>query len=162
VSKPEQARLFELKRFSPARLGVILILPASSTRSFMVASALGRSMRRDSTYQPLRHGQDVIGVSVGKKQRTHIRAMLGIKPREWRRLVSEWVKLGAAHRCSRDELALFIEPLEPVCPICKADIELEAAVSLPPKRQYHYRKAAEVLPHFVPDSGDAYGMKRGM
>jgi hypothetical protein len=158
VSESEQARLFPADRFSPVTLAAWMILPASNARVFGVATCIGRSIRRDSTFAPLRHGKDVVGVLIQRPQRRAIQEHLKITGAHWRYLVAEWASLNLAHRCARDVVCLFIRPFENPCPYCKAEVPLGA------KRSHDKRKAqprqalsAADTSAFEHDSGDATG-----
>jgi hypothetical protein len=135
-----------------------MILPPSNARVFGVATCIGRSLRRDSTFAPLRHGKDVIAVVIQRPQRRSIQEHLKITPSAWRNLVADWVSLNLAHRCTREVVCLFIRPLENPCPYCKAEV--------PPreKRRRGWRKASPTVAQsvavdgaFEHDSGDATG-----
>jgi hypothetical protein len=161
-----QGRLFNPDRFSPVTLAVWMMLPPSSTRTFAVATCIGKALRRDSTFRPLRHGKDVIGVVIQRGQRRAIERELRMSSGTWRKLVSRWASLNIAHRCARETVCLFVRPFEDPCPYCKE----EAPLGIPAeKRDPGKRKArptgadSETHSHtFVPNSGDAYGMNRGM
>jgi hypothetical protein len=161
-----QGRLFNPDRFSPVTLATWMLLPRSSARVFAVATCIGKSLRRDSTFMPLRHGKDVIGVVIQRGQRKAIEHHLNMSSGTWRMLVSRWVALNIAHRCARETVCLFVRPFEDPCPYCKADVPIGVPTEKrnPQKRVAQPTEAdtATVSDAFVPNSGDAYGMKRGM
>lgn len=149
----QQERLFNVDRFSPATVAVMLRLPAGSTRDFMVASSLGKVLRSDHTFKPLR-GKDGIASVVFKAQREAIMAGLGIKADRWRQLRAEWEHRGVAHRCHRDVLCLWFKPFENPCQYCGKEVLHD--------RADYYRQSGNhshvpdgLLALSVPSSGDA-------
>jgi hypothetical protein len=128
----------------------------------MIASALGKSIRRDSTFLPARHGKDVIGVWVGRTQRKAIIEELCISDRWWNELVDMWVKSNIAHRCRRGEVCLWLTPFMEECPSCKEEPEVEWELTVPNNRNSGFLKEELTVPNSVPISGDAMRMGRGM
>jgi hypothetical protein len=155
-------REYQRRRFSPATVAVLLRLPPSPARSFAVASALGKSIRRDSTFLPARHGKDVIGVWIGPTQRKAIIEELCITPRRFNQQIDVWVKSNIAHRCHRGEVCLWLMPFMDECPGCKQEPPVEKTLSLPMNRKSQVPNRSLTLPVSVPISGDALRMGRGM
>jgi hypothetical protein len=122
--RESQSRLFNPDRFSPVTLAVWMLLPPGSTRTFAVATCIGKALRRDSTFRPLRHGKDVIGVVIQRGQRRAIERELRMSSGTWRKLVSRWASLNIAHRCARETVCLFVRPFEDPCPYCKEEAPL--------------------------------------
>jgi hypothetical protein len=123
---------------------------------------LGKSIRRDSTFLPARHGKDVIGVFIGRAQRKTIIEELGISDRWWNELVDMWVKSNIAHRCRRGEVCLWLTPFMKECPSCKEEPKVEGELTVPNNGNSWFPKREPTLPDSVPISGDAMRMGRGM
>ena len=107
-----------LDRYSPVRVSVLLHLPESNARSFLIASALGSILDGDGTRNSLKSAKEATGVEITKKRRDLIIGELGIDPRRWRRLVNDWERRQIAHRCSPGVVVLFTKPFLPECPAC--------------------------------------------
>jgi hypothetical protein len=166
----EQERLFDPSRWSPLRMSVWIAVERSSARTLAIASALGRGIRTDSTFAPLRNGKDVLGVYVGPKQRATILAVDETSARTWRWLVQDWEGRHIAHRCGRGAVTLLIDRLQTPCPnpACNVDIPDARSLAEREKRQpttagaaAHYRSSGSSLPQIVPNPGDATRDERG-
>jgi hypothetical protein len=123
-------------RYSPMTVSALLRLPECSARSFMVASALGRFVRQDGSFEALRSAKDAAGSVIGKTQRVRILKVLNIQPRRWRALVDDWELRYIAHRCRRGEVCLFVRPLEAKCPACSQEIEVTEVSPRPDARRH--------------------------
>jgi hypothetical protein len=66
-----------LDRYSPVRVSVVLHLPESNARSFLVASALGGILDREGTRNSLKSAKDATGVLITKR-RERVIGELGI------------------------------------------------------------------------------------
>jgi hypothetical protein len=150
------------QRFSPATVAVLLRLPQSPARSFLIASALGKSIRRDSTFLPARHGKDVIGVFIGRAQRKTIIEELGVTARRFNQQIDAWVKANIAHRCRRGEVCLWLTPFMDECPGCGVEPVVERTLTVPMNGKSHVPNRSLTLPDSVPISGGALRMERGM
>jgi hypothetical protein len=128
----------------------------------VIASALGKSIRRDSTFLPARHGKDVIGVLIGRTQRKAIIEELGITPRQLNRQIDSWVKANIAHRCRRGEVCLWITPFMNECPGCNQEPPVEGTLTVPINGKSQVPNGYLTRPVSVPISGDALRMGRGM
>ena len=73
-----EARSYPPDRYSPSRLSVLLHLPESNARSFIIASALGNILDAAGTRNSLRSAKDATGVLITKKRRDTIIGHLGI------------------------------------------------------------------------------------
>lgn len=114
-----ESRPSVLDRYSPVKVSVLLHLPESNARSFLIASALGAILDRDGTRNSLKSAKDATGVVISEKRGDRIRRELGIGPRHWRRLVNDWERRQIAHRCSPGIVVLFTTPFLPECPACQ-------------------------------------------
>lgn len=130
-----QLELIHLERSSPASVMTILRLPEGNARSFMVASALGRFCRQDGSFGEVRSIRDIGGSFIGPRQRGRVLQALGIKPRRWRTLVTDWESRYVAHRCGPGGVVLFVRPLLDTCPVCNAFIEITDAPPNPSARR---------------------------
>jgi hypothetical protein len=132
----DQAQLFNPERYSPVTIAVLLRLPESNARAFIVASALGRIFRRDGAFEPLATAKSAGGIVVGPKQRRRVLAALGISPRRWNQLVADWTSRYVAHRCGPGTACLFVRPLEARCPACLSEIPIPAHAPRPDARRH--------------------------
>jgi SpoVK/Ycf46/Vps4 family AAA+-type ATPase len=112
----DQGQLFDPTRFSPLHLSVWVRLPGDRTRTLVIASAIGRSIRADSSFAPLRHGKDVIGVYVGLKDKATTLKVAEIHERDWRYAAECWERLNIAHRCGRGHVTPFVSAEQSPCP----------------------------------------------
>jgi hypothetical protein len=161
VSSPGQG-LSNPTRFSPATVQAWLVLPASTARDFAVATALGSAIKEPGSRDELRRGETGIAVMLGKVRRRQIIDTLNITPRHWRRLVGEWKTLRLAHRCTRDQLCLFVCP-DAVCPNCGELIETEADGLRPPwspKADGLRPPSGQIRSAFEHETGMQEGMQR--
>jgi hypothetical protein len=117
-----ELRLFDMARYSPVSVQVLLRLPESNCRAFVVASALGRFLRSDGSWEQLRSGKDAAGTLVTKRRRGVILAALGISAVRWRHLCLDWERRYVAHRCAPGTVFLFTHALYEECPACHAEI----------------------------------------
>jgi hypothetical protein len=135
---PSQEPLFDASRYSAVSVGVMLKLPESNARSFMVAAALGRFLRLDGSSDRVRGGKDVGGTLVTGRHRPAILEALGIDARRWRRLTEDWEARYVAHRCGkhgrgpRGAVFLFAQWLYAKCPACHVPLYVNG---LPPAAQ---------------------------
>lgn len=109
-------------RYSPMTVAVMLQLPSSSARDFLVASALGRFVHKDDPRRPLRSGKDAGGTEITLKHRDDILQNLGLEVRRWFQLCEQWESKGLAHRCRRGVICLFATTVPERCPACGAGI----------------------------------------
>lgn len=116
-----------LDRYSPVRVSVLLHLPESNARSFLVASALGAILDRDGTRNSLKSAKDATGVQITKKRRELIIGELGIDVRRWQQLVNDWERREIAHRCSSGVVVLFTRPFLEACPACRTELQTTEA-----------------------------------
>jgi hypothetical protein len=136
----DQTQLFNPGRYSPVTVAALLHLPDANAKSFVVASALGRFIRRDGSYLAIRGGRDADAAAGGSViDRKHLKlilATLDIQPQQWQRYVRDWVARYLAHRCGRNAVCLFVRPLEKYCPACRAPIVATAkAPPISPRRR---------------------------
>jgi hypothetical protein len=165
-----QERRFNPERFSPVHVSVWMNAPRGFGRTLGIATAVGRSIRRDSTFAPLRHGKDVIGVFVGPTQAHAIQKLAGFSPTSgyWRRFMEECEQRNIAHRCGDGVITFFIEHLQNPCPNPPCGEELYAD-SQPHNRYQEYRQdgtnstgqAVPAVPATVRVSGDAIRDEEG-
>jgi len=155
--KSEQGRLFNPARYSPVTLLAWLRLPSSSARDFAVATCLGKSLRSDGTFLPLRHAKDLIAVVIQPGQRKAIIRVADITPDYWKKLVVRWQETGLAHRCNRLTVCLFISPDEPQCPYCQGE---KGTISTPLRGQSVQTKGT-ISAGFEHESGDTTRDEQG-
>jgi len=108
------------KRWSYVSLKGTLAIPPGALRAFEVAVRLGKIMREDRTFDPIRNAGDVLCIEVRPVHRDKALELLQREPRTWERHVSAWCSARMAHRCpnkSRGVVVLFLRP-EEVCPAC--------------------------------------------
>jgi hypothetical protein len=116
-----------LDRYSPVRVSVLLHLPESNARSFLVASALGGILDREGTRNSLKSAKDATGVLITKKRREVVIGELGIDLRRWQQLVNDWERREIAHRCSPGVVVLFTRPFLEACPACRTELQTTEA-----------------------------------
>jgi hypothetical protein len=107
-------------RWSPLTVDGILVRPATTAQAHDLAMALGKVMRKDRTFEPLRNEDDLLCVEVRTFHRDRVRKLLGLSPWSWGEYVRQWEAVGLAHRCDelkRGAVRLFDQP-EPTCPVC--------------------------------------------
>jgi hypothetical protein len=123
IARPgDEPRLFDPDRYSPTSVEVLLRLPESNARNFVVASALGRIMRKDGTWEPLRNGKDAAGSLITKRRRGIVLEALKISAVRWRHLCLDWERRYVAHRCAPGVVFLFAHSLYDECPACRAEL----------------------------------------
>src|SRR4249919_1922469 len=126
----DQGRLFNPDLFSPVTSAVVWHLPASSARSFWIASLLGRWLPEDGSNRPPKNAKEVAGTLITRRKRAVILKVLDIDVQRWYRLVKDWEGRYLAHKCGPSTVFLFAKWLYADCPACKAPIYIEGA---PPK-----------------------------
>jgi hypothetical protein len=97
VTESDKPRLFDPERYSPASVEVMLRLPASNARAFLLASALGWFKRADGRLHGVRRVH-----AVADRLSSHVGAVLaadGI----WADTVLEAVALGEARLADHHE-----------------------------------------------------------
>jgi len=107
------------KRYSPLSVNGILARPASTAQAHDLAMALGKTMRRDGTFEELRHGDDMVCVEVRPSHRDKVLSLLGLSPWSWGEYVRRLEAAGMAHRCpdlKRGAVRLLLEPAS-ICPV---------------------------------------------
>ncbi len=153
-------RLFNPSRYSPITLGVILQFPRGSLREAQVAACLGKGMAPDGTFRRLRHGERYKCVVVQRTQRKAVMWVARLSPSYWRNLVSDWQGRGVAHKCDRTNLCLFtVKPWEDPCPNCKQPTKSAAHSDESAAHSDAFALHSDAFPH---ESGDDYGMRKGM
>lgn len=111
-------------RRPPVPLRVIYRLPPGSALLYLAASAEGRAMRSDGTFDRL-NGEQPLGVRVARVHRDRVLENLSLSHGRWRQAVREWVSLGVAHRCGPNEVFLLLQainswkPETSECPYCQ-------------------------------------------
>jgi hypothetical protein len=145
-------------RWSPLTVDGILARPSSTAQAHDLALALGKMMRRDRTFQELRHDGDMLCVEIRPSHRDKVLGLLNLSAWSWGEYVRRWEAVGLAHRCQeldRGAVRLFPRP-EGICPVCGANVAgsnaecgLEQRSPLP--------RATEI----VLTAGDASGDERG-
>jgi hypothetical protein len=165
VSPNDQGRLFDPTRFSPLHLSVWVKVPSSMARTLAIASAIGRGIRRDSTFAPLRDGKDCIGVYLGPTQIRTLLKIVGSTPESkyWQHFVAECERLKIAHRCGRGAATLFVALSQKTCPnpTCDADLSAEGDRFEHQKVTDMNTKGDRFEHQSVRDSGDAIRDERG-
>jgi hypothetical protein len=121
----DQEQLFDPARYSPASVAVLMRLPASNARAFVIASALG-SIRGEAGHdRPLRSGKDASGTLITSRKLKVILAAIGINRRQWQKHLLDWEARYVAHHCARDAVFLFVSPNPTECPMCHREIEYD-------------------------------------
>jgi hypothetical protein len=165
MSADEQGRLFDPTRFSPLHLSVWVEVPSSMARTLAIASAIGRGIRRDSTFAPLRDGKDCIGVYLGPTQVRTLLKIVGSTPERkyWQHFVAECERLKIAHRCGRGAVTLFVALSQTTCPnpACDADLSAEGDPFEHQKVTDSDTKGDQYEHQIVPTGGDAIRDERG-
>ena len=116
-----QGQLFPASRYSPVGLEILLKLPPDSSRSFIVASALGRYVSISGGREHVYSQRHIAGVIVETRHRKAILSVLGIKKSQLSNQIKEWRERGTAHACSQRVLTILIR--ESVrCPVCKCSL----------------------------------------
>jgi hypothetical protein len=98
----------------------ILARPPSTAQAHDLGLAIGKVMRSDRTFEPLRNSDDMLCVEIRPTHRDKVLGLLGLSPWSWGEYVRRWEAVGLAHRCpelDRGAVRLFPRP-EVVCPIC--------------------------------------------
>jgi hypothetical protein len=111
-------------RLPPVRLEVLYDLyryDPSRTLLYLIAAAEGRSMKGDGTYNKAGHGEEYVGVWVGKTHRDRIISTLDLKLARWQAAVRQWVGMGLAHRCRSGAVFLLRKP-GMACPRCARNV----------------------------------------
>jgi hypothetical protein len=107
-------------RYSSMTVDGILAVSEPTVKAFHLASSLGKGMRKDGTFAPLRDPDDLLAVAVWEIHRDRVIGLLGLSSQAWRRYVRQWETVGMAHRCrhlTRGRVFLFLSP-ETICPVC--------------------------------------------
>ena len=107
------------KRYSPLSVSGILARPAITAQAHDLAMALGKTMRRDGTFQELRHGDDMVCVEVRPSHRDKVLSLLGLSSWSWGEYVRRLEAEGMAHKCldlKRGAVRLLLEPAS-TCPV---------------------------------------------
>jgi hypothetical protein len=99
-------------------------IPSGALKPFEVAVRLGKIMREDHTFDPIRNAGDVLCIEVRPVHRDKALELLQREPRTWERAVTAWCRVRMAHRClskPRGVVVLFLRP-EEVCPACESKL----------------------------------------
>lgn len=121
----DSPRSFNPDRYSPVKPDVILRLPEGNSRTFWMASTLGRFLRLDGSSDRLQSAREAAGTLVSAKRRAVILEALDLGVRQWQRLTKDWERRGLAHRCGRGTVFLFAHSQLGECPACHAEILVE-------------------------------------
>jgi hypothetical protein len=125
---------FDLKaagRFASVEVRGMIEMPASATRDFFIAFALGSYVSADGKVARLKRGEVGEASVITPGRRPYIMDAAGIaSAAQWRRRVRAWERWGMAHRCSKGKVCLFRRPpkSEPApnwnrCLACNANLE---------------------------------------
>ena len=149
------------KRWSPLTVDGILARPANTAQAHDLAMSLGKVMRGDGTFEPLRHADDMLCVEVRPSHRDRVRRLLELSPWSWGEYVRRWEGAGLAHKCvglGRGSVRLFLDPAA-VCPVPKCGALLGATVKRCSEQQ---SPVAESNGKPCSRRGMHQGMTRGM
>jgi hypothetical protein len=116
-----QGQLFPLSRYSPVGLDILLKLPPDSSRSFVVASALGRFVSISGGREHVYSQRHITAVIVETRHRKAILSVLGISSNTLTNQIREWRERGIAHACSQRLLTIFVRE-STRCPVCKSTL----------------------------------------
>lgn len=125
--------VLQRRRWSPLTVDGILARPAATAQAHDLAMALGRVMRRDGTFLPLRGPDDSLCVEVNPVQRDRVLLLLELSPWSWDAYVRRWVAARLAHRChdlGPGSIRLFLDPVD-VCPVPSCGEPLPSATDEP-------------------------------
>ena len=146
---------YDADRYAPTSVAVLLQLPESSTRAFLVASALGRILDTKGTSERVRNGKSAAGTRIDKARLPVVLEVLAISDRQWLRYVAEWVGRYTAHRCGQGRLFLFARKLPEFCAGCGDEVIYDHSPPSPrPNRGPGFGRDASVVTDVVrPQSG---------
>jgi hypothetical protein len=116
-----QGQLFPLSRYSPVGLDILLKLPPDSSRSFVVASALGRYVSISGGREHVYSQRHIAAVIVESRHRKAILSVLGISSNTLTNQIKQWRESGIAHACSQRLLTIFVREATR-CPVCKSTL----------------------------------------
>jgi hypothetical protein len=116
-----QGQLFPLSRYSPVGLDILLKLPPDSSRSFVVASALGRYVSISGGREHVYSQRHIAAVIVETRHRKAILSVLGISQSQLSNQIREWRERGVAHACSQRLLTIFVREATR-CPVCRSSL----------------------------------------
>lgn len=148
------------KRYSPLSVNGILARPAITAQAHDLAMALGKTMRRDGTFEELRHGDDMVCVEVRPSHRDKVIGLLSLSSWSWGEYVRRLEAVGMAHRCpdlKRGAVRLLLEPAS-ICPVPMCG---EALPSATVERGSAQRSTLPTATETVLEPGDASGDEEG-
>lgn len=156
---------FQRRRWSPLTVDGILMRPPATAQAHDLAMALGKVMRRDGTFLPLRGPDDGLCVEVRPHQRDRVQELLDLSTWSWGEYRRGWEKARLAHRCPglpRGGVRLFFEPFA-MCPVPGCGETLPASTDDPEsdvadsneERGSEQRSALLVSTEIVLPRGDA-------
>jgi hypothetical protein len=116
-----QGQLFLASRYSPVGLDILLRLPPDSSRSFVVASALGRFVSISGGREHVYSQRHIAAVIVETRHRKAILSVLGISSNTLTNQTREWRERGIAHACSQRLLTILVREATH-CPVCKSTL----------------------------------------
>jgi hypothetical protein len=124
----EQRQLFPLSKYSPVGLDILLRLPSDSSRSFVVASALGRYLSITGGREYVHSQRRIAAVIVESKHRKAILSVLGISKSQLSNQIKEWRARGCAHACTPRVFTILVRDVR-VSPLCRCSLLNEQTTS---------------------------------
>lgn len=149
------------KRFPAGTVEAILARPPATAQAHDLALSLGKVMRRDGTFEPLRDSHDMLCAEVRPFQRDKVLVLLNLSAWSWGEYVRQWKAAGLAHACAgmkRGSIRLFLEPAA-VCPVPSCGEGLPTATV---KRGSQQRAPLPTTTETVLSPGDASRDEKGV